>query len=498
MLPLIIALLPWLFFSSSDIQRADTTANNAGKRLALSFTSSADFIPSESQLELAHAAGIDLLEIGDISSFAQLPLSPFNVLVNSDIQFPTSYELNTKKREIISEVLENYQNASEAFPGQIIALSTFSYPAETHPDFYQFSAEITDSLAAAVPVPFYFQSAYRLPPSVPPGFGFVSGRVLTGNFEAGMSTPVIHFSPSQNPKSSLEALELLFSQSEAYQESIIIIPGEWFFSRIEHQPELEYVFSSYTSGNFMSFPLPSDNPPAPVTNWNVVLLFFIWASFVIHYKFQPVYAHSLVRFFLNHTFFVKDVMEHRIRNATPGLVLYAQHALLTGLFLYISSEVLVSNLGLEALSHHFSNFLIEGHELISLFFLGVFTALVLQTISILWIYMFNKNLRFFSQVLNLYCWPFHLNLVVVTFLVAFNLQGSADVWIVTLSLLFGIIWFFSFNIAAIDSARFLDKYRVVNILLTAGLHTVLVAITIWLFTDSPDIIEPIRLAISLP
>ncbi|MEX0905686.1 MAG: hypothetical protein WD604_05490 [Balneolaceae bacterium] len=498
MLPLILILLPWLVFPSQENLPADTTAVFAEKRIALSFSGSDSFIPEESQLNLAHSTGIDLLEISEVTLFENVQADSFSILLNTPIHFPTSFELAATKTEIVSTIHRHYREAQELFPDRIIAVNTFNFPAETKPDFSQLSADIADSLFSVINTPLYFRSAYNQPPVLPAGFSFTSGYITPATIDAGISTPVVHFLPSENSRQSLEALEELFSQTESFSESIIIIPAEWLFNRIEQQPELEYVFSSYIAGNPIPFPLPAETPPRPITNWSVVLLFFIWASFVIHFRYQPVYTHSLSRYFLNHTFFVKDVMEHRIRNATPGLILYAQHALLTGLFLYVSSEVLVSNIGLAALSHHFSNFLIEGHELISLFFLGVFTALVLQTVSILWIYAFNKKLRFFSQVLNLYCWPFHLNLVVVTFLVVFNLQGSADVWVLSLSLVFGIIWFLSFNIAAIDSARFLDKFKVTNILVTVGFHILLVSFFIWLFLNSPDIIEPLQLAISLP
>lgn len=498
MLSLTIALLPWLFFSTSGILQSDLPVTDTGNQIALSFSNSGDFVPTEYQLELAKSSGIDILEVSSLSPFENLQTDSFSILLNSTIHFTTSFELAADKDEFVNLVYQHYRNAQEIFPQQITAVGMYNFPAETDPYFYPLSTEVTDTLTTLIPVPLYFQSAYHTPPAVPQGFRFAAGYITPKNIGSGISTPVIRFVPDKNPRTSLEALENIFAQSGAFSESIIIIPAKWFFERIEQQPELEYVFSSYLSGNSIPFPLPAEEQSSPVTNWSVILLLVIWASFVVHYRYQPVYTHSLPRYFLNHTFFVKDIMEHRIRNATPGLVLYAQHALLTGLFLYVSSEVLISDIGLSALSHHFPNVLIEGYELMSLFFLGVFTALVLQTVSILWIYMLNKKFRFFSQVLNLYCWPFHLNLVVITFLVVFNLQGSADVWVFTLSLLFGIIWFLSFNFAAIDSARFIEKYKFVNILLTAGVHVLLVVFTIWFFINSPDIIQPIQLAISLP
>jgi hypothetical protein len=55
----------------------------------------------------------------------------------------------------------------------------------------------------------------------------------------------------------------------------------------------------------------------------------------------------------------------------------------------------------------------------------------------------------------------------------------------------------SFNIAAIDGARSLERRKILNILLTFGLHTVLIIGLIFYTIMTPEIYETLELAFRL-
>jgi hypothetical protein len=136
--------------------------------------------------------------------------------------------------------------------------------------------------------------------------------------------------------------------------------------------------------------------------------------------------------------------------------------------------------------------------ILSLFISAVLVAVLLEMVSVFWIYISNKKLTSFSQILNLYSWPLHLNLLVVTFLVVFNRVGFDEIWTLILGAVFILIWFFSFNIAAIDSSKFLENGRTLFLSGTVGVH-MLVMIGIFMYLlYSPSILEPILFAIEVP
>ena len=288
------------------------------------------------------------------------------------------------------------------------------------------------------------------------------------------------------------------SLSRVLNESITILPARWFFNQVEQRSDLRYLIRDFTSGNNITFPLPQQPEPPPFINWSVILLLLIWGSYALHFRYQPIYSQSMTRYFSNHMFFVDDVMENRLRNVLPGFILLIQHALLTGLFVFACVEVLVSSLGLDVIRNYFPSLMFLESTTLSLFLSAVIVAVVLQTVSVIWIYVTNKKLTSFSQILNLYSWPLHLNLIVVTFLVVFNSVGFDEIWTLILITVFILIWFFSFNIAAIDSSKYLEKGRYLFLLGTVGIHVCIVIGILVYLLYSPSFLEPIIFAIELP
>lgn len=503
MLPFLFVLLYGLYLQPAVSQSETSSAQETGNRIVLSFSGegSSGYSVDQQQLDRAHAMGINLIEIepDNLPAFSDVSADSFLVFLDSGIQFPVAYQLGTGQALLADRIHEHYREAVRYFsPEQIAAVSVFQYPAETDSMFVTRVPLLTNRLRTLFDAPLYYLSAYGDRPELTPSFDFVSAYLTPGRTVQETHTLAVRFDPPVHSREALAKLQEIFYETDARNGGLIMIPAAWFFGQLGERPELETVFTKFLSGTPMDFPLPEQENPVPAANWSVVLLFVIWASFILHFRFQPIYASSLTRYFFSHTFFVLDIMERRIRNMATGSILLIQHAFLTGLFLYVSTEILVSDKGLAALSHHFPTLFPEGRVLLSLFFIGVILALVLQTVSVIWIYLLNNKLKQFSQILNLYSWPLHINLLVVTLLVVFNQQGSADVWIFSLSMIFTVVWFFSFNLAAIDSARFLSRFKVLNLFFTVGVHVLLIMLGIWTLLTSPSILEPIQLAISLP
>jgi hypothetical protein len=499
-LPQLIAafFITWLLILSPFQVFGGEIANNGRHHIALDFSGNSQYSPTQEQLDFANSLGIQLISFSDPGRFNHLSIEAFSIMLRSEIIFPTSFNLYSQRDSYRDQLLEKYRRAADLFPGQITAVGVFSYPNEKDPLFSGVAAQISSALSQQIEEPLFYNSVYPEQKDLPGGIRFRVIRLEANQVNSYQSGSYLHFFPSDSERETLAGLDHLFTQTGDLSNVIIFLPAPWFFDLIERNPDFGIIISSYLEGNRIPIPIPAEKASVPPMNWSVFFLFLLWISFVVHFRYQPTYAQNLSRYFLNHTFYVIDVMEHRIRNALPGIIILIQHALLTGLFLAISADVLISGLGLNALSYHFPYLFFLGNPLISLFALGVFIALILQLISVGWIFILNKQMKFLSQTLNLYSWPLHINLVIFTFLVVMNQTGSADVWVFSLSILFAIVWFLSFNVAAINGAGFLDRYKILNIFLTAGIHTLLIAFAIWFIIYTPSLIEPIRMALSFP
>ena len=493
-MPLIFTVLLLLFVPGSGglIQ----TDQEPTHRIALSFSDD-DFFPTEQQLSLLEDLNIRLFEISEPSTAANLTSPRYRFLVDAGPDFQIPGLLSEELGQVSDQFLLRLEEFRRQTGDRIAAVSAFHYPFETYNGFSSLASAFVDSLGDDFSDPLYYHSAYPSTVLLPGGFNFNSKRAETGRLNQRLF-PVVHVVPSENQFQTYELLNNMFSGLSGMEETVTVLPARWFFNQIEARSDLRYLIRDLAEGTTITLPLPEQPESPPYINWSVILLLLIWGSFALHYRYQPIYSQSLTRYFTNHPFFVNDVMENRMRNALPGFILLTQHALLTGLFVFACVEVLVSSLGLDIIQHYFPAFIFLESRTLSLFLSAILMAIILQTISVIWIYVSNKRLSSLNQILNLYSWPLHLNLIVVTFLVVFNQVGFDEIWTLILGTLFILIWFFGFNLAAIDSSKFLEKGRGLFLTGTVGVHVLLVIGVLIYFFYTPSILEPILFAIEVP
>ena len=472
------------------------TVQQPSHRIALSFSND-DFVPADSQLSLLEDLNIRLFEISDPAMAGLLTDPDYRFLVDAGPEFSVPGILSQQLGRESAEFMERVEEFRRRTGDRIAAVSAFRYPYETYDGFEETAVAFADSLGDGFSEPLYYHSAFPGADLLSGGFNFSSKRADPAH-DLIRAHPVIHLVTSGNQYATYNMLNEIFSELQELEESVIILPARWFFTQIENRNDLRYLISDFTGGNIPTLPLPEQPEEPPFMNWSVILLMLIWGSYALHFRYQPIYSQSMTRYFSNHSFFVNDVMENRLRNVLPGFILLIQHALLTGLFIFACTEVLISSLGLDVIRFYFQPVMFLDSTTLSLFLSAIIVALVLQGGSVTWIYLSNKKLTSFSQVLNLYSWPLHLNLIVVTFLVVFNQVGFGEMWTLILGAIFILIWFFSFNIAAIDSSRFLESGRALFLSGTVGLHVCLVTGALVYLFLSPSAVEPILFAIEVP
>lgn len=487
-----------IFFSTTE-PSAGFPQSEPEHRIALSVHHSNHSILTSERLDQIREMGIDLLEISFPTSVPVSALDRFYLLLDSEIHFTTEYQLFTDHEPIINSVLLTYSSVPTQLRQNIAAIKVFDFPADYRSSFPASSDSLLSQLATSVDKPLYYQSGFSVPDFPVQQIDFFAGRISVQSDSAiEPYSSVTRFEPTANPAESLQALERILNLSLNESESLIIIPAGWFLNRLESQASFSTIISSYLKGESVDFPLPAENAESLAPNWPIILLLLIWASFILQYKFQPTYKATLPRYFFYHSFFVHDVIQQRIRNVTPGVIILLQFSILTGFLFYLVGDGFISDTGLDSLSYHYPFFFYPGFEKLSIFIIGVLFALISNIISIAWLYLPNKKLKQLNQVINLYSWPLHINLIIVTAAVYFANVQSALNWTIAIVILYFFSWFSSFVTAAIDSAQFLNKLRTLNLILTIGLYflfiTALFLTVLWL----PAIFQPLEMAFMLP
>ncbi len=497
MLPLIVALiLPWLIPVPQDTVVQDTAEAATGHRIALSFTQDSRTPPTQEKLDLAAEMGISLLHFTNPDRFEGISLDRFHLLYELPMRYTAAYQFRSDSAAIYQNTFRKVKSVLQIYPDHIAAIGLFHFPNELNHQFSFHAAQLIEALQQDIDTPLFYHSVYSSSRRVPAGIDFTVNTVAEVSEKP--LPNAIYFTPTRKVSESFMNLEQLFIQTLPYRNSLIILPADWFFDHLAEIEDFHIIVPEYLDGNHIPFPIPHEGEQAPAMNWNVIFLFLILGSFLLHMRYQPLYLQALPRYFFNHSFFVIDIMEHRIRNLFPGIIILLQHAFVTGLILYLSADNLFGRHSLDSLAYHFPGLFWSGNHYISLFIFGFVLAVVLQVISVLWLHLLNSQLKHFSQTLNLYSWPLHLNFLVATILIVFHGQNPSDNWTFILLSLYAFIWMMSFTMAAFDGARFLDRLKLLYILLTVGIHILLFSFLAWLLLNSPSIYEPFQMALSFP
>jgi hypothetical protein len=116
----------------------------------------------------------------------------------------------------------------------------------------------------------------------------------------------------------------------------------------------------------------------------------------------------------------------------------------------------------------------------------------------MWLRLLNREINSFSKAINLYIWAFAFTLIPTAILV-FNLHTVlSDLLAMAVSVLYLLTWLISFATASLNAARRLEKYRVLNIIFTIGLYTLIFTSLFSSIAMLSFLFEPIELALNVP
>jgi len=498
---LIFLFLSWFFtgqfisVEGGQISRQD----RPDYRIALSNVSNPSFTPTEEHLEIALASGISLFEVASESNITLYTEKNISLLFIADIPYPTVSALRQNRDTIIQSVSDSFSRLSSQQKSYVAAVGLFRYPADFSPGFSSVASSIADSISGVINKPLYYHSFRRA--NIPPhGFSFVADRVsVNGKSQSSftLSSAVIYLEPSASAKETLTTLADLMEATRELNESIIIIPARWFFQIRNAHPSISLVLKNYTNGKFIPMPLPADTDNRMNANPGIILLFLIFAGLIIQYKYQPEVLQYISRYFFNHSFFMADIMDNRVRSVSPGLVFMGIQSIVNGLFFLTLFKTFFSDNGLNILSHYFAPELARDFELLIIFIAAALIGLIVHLMSVFWLRLLNRQVNSFSKAINLYIWPFIFTLIPTSVLVFNHHTVNFDLLAFVLIIFYLLTYLFSYASASVNAARGLEKYRALNIFFTIGLYSLIFTGLCTALLMVPFLFEPIELALKM-
>lgn len=279
----------------------------------------------------------------------------------------------------------------------------------------------------------------------------------------------------------------------------IIFDYFWLVEAMESQSYLSESLRAYADSDDTKLLLPNSETSNPknIPNWPTIILLLLWLSIGLHIKLNPTYRSLIVRYFTSHNFFVDDIMSYKERSTTIGLILITQHAFFTGLVIYILSSTFVSDKGLEAFFFHFPVVAVFGANYFTLFAIAVITTFILCFIGLLWLYTPSKSMKYFSQVLSLYSWIFHIDFILVSCGLILLITEASNTTILLLVVAHFLIWFIGFIFAAYDSSNYLTHGKITYLFATVGLSLLLLGTILIEFLSSGYMYDILRLTFTL-
>lgn len=426
-------------------------------------------------IELKHPVPTAVLDSVSKYSFLVFVRFDKSFLTNSDVQRDYNFLL-----EEYSSLVMHYAEYES-----VVAYGLYSYSQSYHPQFATSFELIKKQLRQLTNREFYeinSNSQVILDFSL---FGSIDNEVPNN------TTSVVYSKNYQ--REDLAVVNEMFKNNP----SIIFLHSNWLESAInDYQPFLNSLHAFVTDRTF-TLPLPQ-HKSAPINfNWPVFLLVLTWISIGIHILLSGTYKPLIFRYFTGHRFFVDDVMRYRERSYLSGIFLFVQHTILSGLAFYVLAKFCISKNGLIAIYEVLPQLGLFGKNYFSLFALTILLTVILQLIGLAWLYIPNKSMTHFSQVLSLYTWIFHLDFVIVSIMLILLLTNGSGFFIVLLSVLFIATWLIGFFLTSFDSSKYLIEKRIEYIFKTFGLQTAVHILFLVLILTNDRLMDFISLIISI-
>lgn len=410
----------------------------------------------QNDLRYLKTLGISSLLIEDAIETDQMTAieeSGFDVYISIPVIFPTIFTLE-QEREALLNKWSRYIDFYRDFDN-VRGLGLFRHGQTHSRRFRDFFESLIGEINTITDTPLFY----------------ISSNVDTNDFSELFDFRIYHADDTSaiSNLASFEAIEgiayltqerefdvrrfqTMLVQTQEIGQCPIFLDWDWFVTNRSSNELIEQVIQSYAFDANALFANPRSVPKEASPNWLILIFLIIWGSIVMHYSLMPTYRKSLIRYFDNHKFLINDVIDRHLRIGQSSAVILFQQGLLGGLYLLALTKYTLSPLGFEALIYHLPLYSYVPNYLV-IFLTGFSFFLLINIICMAWLFLVNSDLYHISQSAIFQLWPQHINLFVITVLIALILAESSIIIINIFALIYLIVSLGSFIFAVIDAGK---------------------------------------------
>ena len=383
--------------------------------------------------------------------------SRITILSAPPLKYLTAYDLRKHRSFLVKRLYNNLQPfISQLNPEGygVIQLSEIQSK--------KLAAQLTailSQLKDSVRSPIYYIRSERFPAKKDQVAGLFDFSILQINEKTTVAaipdlispkTRGIYFDPTSSDYYDLHHLQSLFQTVRGDSSIVLYLNGKWLQNTLNNHSNFKSVITSYATEPNAVFSNPPVGHPPVKPGYTIIVLMIIWLITAIHYGFEPNYRKSLIRYFGYHRFFIDDIQERVLRFANSNIIVMLIQALTGALFLITFFHFFISDTGFQAITAHYPALDFLGGSDVQLFFIGFMTILVFNLIGSLWIFISSPDFPLYNQVLTIFLWPQHLNLLLLSLLVTFTTAYQSPFLIYLCGILYVIILLSSFLAASAD------------------------------------------------
>lgn len=491
MYELILLLLLWVAPHTADRQE-NTQPVTYPNRLALHIES-ANY--NAADLDLVRSAGFTILVFDslDASAISSVP-EDFLIFYNIGYPYLIPSVIDDERNVVIHELREKIDVLSEDNLNRISAIGLFNLPME-NAAFHQFADLAADSLRFLTDTPFYYHS-YNIGDTTPAAaFDFIVEDFFSDQNNMGAPvTPHTYFHPSDHYRTSVFNLEQVLNRSLQFEQSVLILPFSWIVRTLREQPGMAVMLQEHVTGNQVTLPLPASERPMQPVNGHLIIFWILVGGLVILIRYHPVIPQLPIRYYFNHSFFMQDIMEGRVRNPKVGFYFLGIQSLFTGLFVYCFMYSFYSEQGIKAIAHFAGWGIWNSDPAVSIAITAAFISILIHAISVSWLYLFIKDINQLYKAVNLYAWGLFAHLILTAILVGFASFSLPLTLVYSIGGIYYVLWVSAFLIASVHGTKKLEKKKYTVLFLTFGVYLILAFVWIILPLQSDKLIEIFQLA----
>lgn len=299
----------------------------------------------------------------------------------------------------------------------------------------------------------------------------------------------IYFDPTSSDYFNLSHLQSLFQTVRDDSSVVLYLNGKWVQNALSNHSNFKSVITAYATEPNAIFSNPPTGHPPIKPGYTVLILVLIWLITAIHYGFEPNYRKSLTRYFTYHRFFIDDIRERLLRFSNSNVIFLLIQALAGALFLITFTHFFVSKTGFQAITAHYPALDFLGGSDVQLFLVGFLSVVIFNLVGSLWIFISSPEFPQYNQVLTLFLWPQHLNLLLLSLLVTLTTAYQFSILVYLCGIFYLIVLLSSFVISAMDVYSYTQNkvFFVIKSLLPYLLLVIFVLVWLFGYTGVTDV-----------